>query len=66
MVDTRLQVRWHADGAEVDQKVLALSTYMGHADFFYTYCYLTAQPAINLVQKIQLPVGCLCPVVPVP
>lgn len=30
---------WYADGADVDQKMLALSTYMGHAEIFYTYWY---------------------------
>ena len=39
-------VRWYADGVEVDQKMLALSTYMGHAEIFYTYWYLTAVPEL--------------------
>lgn len=38
----RRLVRWYADGADADQKILALSTYMGHAEIFYTYWYLTA------------------------
>jgi len=28
---------WHAKGTNVDQMMLALSTYMGHAEIFYTY-----------------------------
>ncbi len=42
----RRLVRWYADGVEVDQKMLALSTYMGHAEIFYTYWYLTAVPEL--------------------
>ncbi|CAI10633.1 putative integrase (plasmid) [Aromatoleum aromaticum EbN1] len=42
----RRLVPWYADGAEVDQKMLALSTYMGHAEIFYTYWYLTAVPEL--------------------
>jgi len=30
----------------VDQMMLALSTYMGHAEIFYTYWYLTAVPEL--------------------
>ena len=42
----RRLVRWYADGADVDQKMLALSTYLGHAEIFYTYWYLTAVPEL--------------------
>ena len=42
-------VRWYADGVEVDQKMLALSTYMGHAEIFYTYWYLTAVPELMAI-----------------
>ena len=42
-------VRWYADGAEVDQKMLALSTYMGHAEIFYTYWYLTGVPELMAI-----------------
>jgi integrase len=37
---------WHAEGTDVDQMMLALSTYMGHAEIFYTYWYLTAVPEL--------------------
>jgi hypothetical protein len=39
-------MRWHAAGIDVDQMMLALSTYMGHAEIFYTYWYLTAVPEL--------------------
>lgn len=42
----RRLMRWHADGADIDQMMLALSTYMGHAEIFYTYWYLTAVPEL--------------------
>ena len=37
-----LDVRWYADGTEIDPMMLALSTYLGHAEIYYTYWYLTA------------------------
>lgn len=37
---------WHAEGTDVDQMMLALSTYLGHAEIFYTYWYLTAVPEL--------------------
>jgi len=37
---------WHADGTDIDQMMLALSTYMGHAEISYTYWYLTAVPEL--------------------
>ena len=42
----RRLLRWHADGTDIDQMMLALSTYMGHAEIFYTYWYLTAVPEL--------------------
>lgn len=42
----RRLMRWHAEGTDVDQMMLALSTYMGHAEIFYTYWYLTAVPEL--------------------
>jgi len=42
----RRLMRWHADGTDLDQMMLALSTYMGHAEIFYTYWYLTAVPEL--------------------
>ncbi|MDP2821930.1 MAG: tyrosine-type recombinase/integrase [Sulfuritalea sp.] len=37
---------WHINGTDVDQMMLALSTYMGHAKIVYTYWYLTAVPEL--------------------
>ena len=45
----RRLVRWYSDGTDVDQKMLALSTYMGHAEIFYTYWYLTAVPELMAI-----------------
>jgi integrase len=42
----RRMILWHADGTDVDQMMLALSTYMGHAEIFYTYWYLSAVPEL--------------------
>ena len=42
----RRMMLWHAEGTDVDQMMLALSTYMGHAEIFYTYWYLTAVPEL--------------------
>ena len=42
----RRLMRWHVDGTDIDQMMLALSTYMGHAEIFYTYWYLTAVPEL--------------------
>jgi integrase len=39
-------MRWYADGTDVDSMMLALSTYLGHAEIFYTYWYLTAVPEL--------------------
>jgi integrase len=37
---------WQARGADIDQAMLALSTYMGHAKISHTYWYLTAVPEL--------------------
>lgn len=42
----RRLMRWHAEGIDIDQMMLALSTYLGHAEIFYTYWYLTAVPEL--------------------
>lgn len=41
--------RWYAEGTDVDQMMLALSTYLGHAEIFYTYWYLTAVPELMAI-----------------
>jgi integrase len=45
----RRMMLWHAEGTDLDQMMLALSTYMGHAEIFYTYWYLTAVPELMAV-----------------
>jgi len=45
----RRLILWHAEGANVDQLMLALSTYMGHAKIVYTYWYLTAVPELMAI-----------------
>jgi len=42
----RRMMIWHAEGTDIDQMMLALSTYMGHAKICYTYWYLTAVPEL--------------------
>ena len=36
--------RWRADGADIDNAIAALSTYVGHAKISDTYWYLTGIP----------------------
>ena len=42
----RRLLRWYAEGADVGQKILALSTYLGHAKVTDTYWYLTGVPEL--------------------
>ncbi|OFZ99487.1 MAG: integrase [Betaproteobacteria bacterium RBG_19FT_COMBO_58_11] len=37
---------WHVQGTDIDQAMLALSTYMGHAKVSNTYWYLTGVPEL--------------------
>ena len=37
---------WHAQGIDIDQQMLALSTYVGHAMVTNTYWYMTAVPEL--------------------
>ena len=37
---------WHAEGTDIEQMMLALSTYLGHAKIVHTYWYLTAVPEL--------------------
>lgn len=37
---------WHEQGADLDQRMLALSTYMGHIKISNTYWYLTSVPEL--------------------
>ncbi|MEJ2481154.1 MAG: hypothetical protein P8Y78_13530 [Acidihalobacter sp.] len=42
----RRLVRWHAQGVDIDQAMLALSTYVGHARVSNTYWYLSGVPEL--------------------
>jgi integrase len=42
----RCLIRWYRSGANVDQKIPALSTYLGHSKVTDTYWYLTAVPEL--------------------
>jgi integrase len=41
--------QWQAQGTDVDQAMLALSTYVGHAEVGNTYWYLSAAPELMAV-----------------
>lgn len=42
----RRLIMWHEQGVDVDQMMLALSTYMGHTKISHTYWYLTGVPEL--------------------
>jgi hypothetical protein len=42
-------LKWYEEGRDLDQKILALSTYLGHAQVTDTYWYLSAVPALLAV-----------------
>ena len=39
-------VGWYRDGVDVQSRLPALSTYLGHCDPVYTYYYLSAAPEL--------------------
>jgi integrase len=49
-VDLKLAVRrlmrWYREGTDIDQMILALSTYLGHTKISHTYWYLSAVPEL--------------------
>lgn len=45
----RRLLRWYEEGADVNQKMLALSTYLGHAKATDTYWYLSAVPELMAI-----------------
>jgi integrase len=48
----RRLVLWHEQGVDINQRMLALSTYLGHAKISNTYWYLTGVPELmSLVGK---------------
>ncbi len=42
----RRLMRWHSEGADVNQMMLALSTYLGHTEISCTYWYLSSVPEL--------------------
>ena len=42
----RRLLRWYQEGADVDRKILALATYLGHTGVAHTYWYCTAVPEL--------------------
>lgn len=57
----RRVMRWHTQGVDVDQAMLALSTYVGHAMVTNSYWYLTGVPELMAVAANKfdayMPVG---------
>lgn len=45
----RRLLRWYEEGADVNRKILALATYLGHAKVTDTYWYLSAVPELMAV-----------------
>ena len=45
--------RWQADGADIDDAIAALSTYVGHAKISDTYWYLTGIPDLMAVASTR-------------
>jgi len=39
-------MQWHREGVDLDQMMLALSTYLGHTKIVHTYWYLSAVPEL--------------------
>ena len=42
-------LRWYKDGVDLDQRIAALSTYLGHAKVSDTYWYLTGVPDLMAI-----------------
>lgn len=42
----RRLIAWHREGSDLDQRMLALSTYLGHTEIGCTYWYLSAVPEL--------------------
>jgi integrase len=40
---------WHQQGVDLDQRMLALSTYLGHVKVSSTYWYVTAVPELMAI-----------------
>jgi len=42
-------LRWYREGVNIDQRIAALSTYLGHAKVSDTYWYLTGVPELMAI-----------------
>jgi integrase len=49
----RCLIRWYKNGSDLDQKISALSTYLGHVKVTDTYWYLTAVPDLLALISIR-------------
>ena len=49
----RCLLRWYEDGSDIDRKINALSTYVGHVKVSDTYWYLTAIPELLAVGAVR-------------
>ena len=49
----RRLLQWYKDGADVNHKILSLSTYLGHVEVTDTYWYLTAVPELLSLCSIR-------------
>jgi integrase len=45
---------WYAEGVDIDSRLLALSTYIGHAKVTDTYWYITASPELMAIAAQRL------------
>ena len=48
---------WAAEGVDIDQAMLSLSTYVGHAQVAYTYWYLTGVPELMALAAQKFEAG---------
>lgn len=46
---THCILRWYQQGINLDKEILALSTYVGHAEVTYTYWYITGVPELMAI-----------------
>jgi len=46
---THCILRWYQQGINLDKEILALSTYVGHAEVTYTYWYVTGVPELMAI-----------------
>ena len=46
---THCLLRWYQQGINVDNEMLGLSTYVGHAEITYTYWYVTGVPELMAI-----------------